>query len=61
MAGQEQRGEGFEPLPSNRFPPGSRPPPKYRHDDVLSVRVVGYAINDEGATSAIGTTYQLLA
>ena len=35
-------------------------PDKYRREDVLPVRVVEYAIDDEGRPGAIGTTYRLL-
>ena len=35
-------------------------PDKYRREDVLAVRVVEYAIDDEGRPGAIGTTYRLL-
>ena len=35
-------------------------PDKYRREDVLLVRVVGYAIDDESRPGAIGTTYRLL-
>jgi hypothetical protein len=35
-------------------------PDKYRREDVLPVRVVEYAIDDESRPGAIGTTYRLL-
>lgn len=35
-------------------------PDKYRRENVLPVRVVEYAIDDEGRPGAIGTTYRLL-
>jgi hypothetical protein len=35
-------------------------PDKYRREDVLPVRVVEYAIDDEGRPGATGTTYRLL-
>ena len=35
-------------------------PDKYRREDVLPVRVVEYAIDDEGRPGAIDTTYRLL-
>ena len=35
-------------------------PDKYRREDVLAVRVVEYAIDDEGRPGAVGTTYRLL-
>ena len=51
----------LEPLPDGSFLSELvATPDKYRREDVLPVRVVEYAIDDEGRPGATGTTYRLL-
>src|ERR1035437_10187944 len=50
---------GLEPLPDGSFRSELvATPDKYRREDVLAVRVVEYAIDDEGRPGAIDTTYR---
>src|SRR5665811_2209658 len=51
----------LEPLPDGSFRSELvATPDKYRREDVLAVRVVEYATDDEGRPGAIDTTYRLL-